>query len=247
MSKEFEIAREFEVDATPQEVWEAVTTGTGGWLWPMEAPEPREGGTGPFGSTVTAWDPPHRYANRVENVEGISEQTLNQLDYTIEPREGGRRAWVRYVHSGILVEDWDNQYDAANRHTDFYLHTLREYLLRFAPRPVAFATFDGPEASQAADALDIVGRALGVADDTAPGARVTARGPESFGSFDAVVDYRNPYFLGLRTGDALIRFFGRNHWGYPVGISVHDFAPDADPKANEAAWQGWLNGVFSQP
>ena len=30
MSKEFEIAREFEVDATPEQVWEAITTGTGG-------------------------------------------------------------------------------------------------------------------------------------------------------------------------------------------------------------------------
>ena len=46
MSKEFEIAREFEVDATPEEVWAAVTTGTGGYLWPMEPPEPRVGGRG---------------------------------------------------------------------------------------------------------------------------------------------------------------------------------------------------------
>lgn len=90
MSKEFEIAREFEVDATPQQVWDAFTAGTGGWLWPMEEPEPREGGKGPFGSTVTVWDPPHRYTNRVENVDGISEQTLNQLDYTVEPRDEGR-------------------------------------------------------------------------------------------------------------------------------------------------------------
>lgn len=247
MSKEFEIAREFEVDATPEQVWEAVTSGTGGWLWPMEAPEPRVGGKGPFGSEVTAWDPPHRYTNRVENVEGISEQTLNQLDYTIEPRDEGRRAWVRYVHSGIFVDDWDNQYDAAGRHTDFYLHTLRQYLTRFEGRPItAFATFDGPEASSAADAFTTVARALGLADDTAEGARVQVEGPEG-ARLDAVVDYRNAYFIGLRTDDALIRFFGRNHWGYPVGVSVHDFAPGADAEADEAAWQGWLNGVFSRP
>ncbi|GGZ47994.1 SRPBCC domain-containing protein [Streptomyces bluensis] len=242
MSKEFEIAREFEVDATPEQVWDAFTSGTGGWLWPMEAPEPREGGTGPFGSDVTVWDPPHRYTNRVENVEGISEQTLNQLDYTIEPRDEGRRAWVRYVHSGIFVDDWDNQYDGASKHTDFYLHTLRQYLTHFAGRPVtAFATFDGPEASKAPDAFAAVGRALGVTEDTPAGTRVTVQGA------DAVVDFRNPYFIGLRTDDALIRFFGRNHWGAPVGVSVHDFAPDADAKADETAWQGWLNGVFSRP
>ena len=56
--REFEIVREFEVDATPEQVWEAVTHGTGGYLWPMDPPEPRIGGAAAFGSTVTAWDPP---------------------------------------------------------------------------------------------------------------------------------------------------------------------------------------------
>ncbi|MBC9724745.1 SRPBCC domain-containing protein [Streptomyces sp. TRM68367] len=244
MSKEFEIAREFEVDATPEQVWEAVTTGSGGWLWPEEFPEePREGAKGPFGSTFTAWDPPRRLTVRSEDV-GMPTQSLNQLDWVVEPRDEGRRAWVRYVHSGIFTDDWDNQYDGASKHTDFYLHTLREYLVHFAPRPVAFATFEGPEASGGADALAVVGRALGLGDDVAEGTRVAARGPEEF---DAVVDFRNPYFIGLRTGDALVRFFGRNHWGGTVGMSVHDFAPGADAEANEAAWQGWLNRVFSQP
>ncbi|MFH9554052.1 SRPBCC domain-containing protein [Streptomyces sp. NPDC051445] len=246
MSKEFEIAREFEVDATPQQVWDAFTAGTGGWLWPMEEPEPHAGGKGPFGSTVTVWDPPHRYTNRVENVDGISEQTLNQLDYTVEPRDDGRRAWVRYVHSGIFVDDWDNQYDAAGRHTDFYLHTLREYLTHFDGRPVAFVTFDGPDASKASGALTAVARALGLADDASEGTSVRGAGPEGR-SLDAVVDFRNPYFVGLRTDNALVRFFGRNHWGYPVGVSVHDFARDADAEANETAWRGWLDAVFSRP
>ncbi len=244
MSKEFEIVREFEVDATPEQVWEAITTGTGGWLWPMDAPEPREGGKGPFGSTITAWDPPHRYTNRVADVEGISQQTLNQLDHTIEPREGGRRAWVRYVHSGIFVDDWDSLYDGADKHTDFYLHTLREYVTRFAPRPVTFATLNGPEASTAPDALATVARALDLRDDATEGTHVEVCGPEGK-LIVAVVDYRNPYFIGLRTDDALIRVFGRNHWGAPVGISVHDFAPDADAKANETAWREWLAEVFA--
>lgn len=62
-----------------------------------------------------------------------------------------------------------------------------------------------------------------------------------------MVDFGNPYFIGLRGDSSLVRFFGRNHWGYPVGVSVHDFAPDADAEANETAWRGWLDAVFSRP
>ncbi|WP_329247331.1 SRPBCC domain-containing protein [Streptomyces sp. NBC_01478] len=241
MSKEFEIVYEFEVAATPQQVWDAVTSGTGGWLWPMEFDGEKR--VGPFGSTLTTFDPPHRITARTEDV-GFPTQSLNQIDETIEPRDDGRRAWVRYVHSGIFTDDWDNQYDGARKHNAFYMHTLREYVVHFAGRPVAFATLDGPDASTAADAFGVVGRALGLADDTEQGTRVRARGPEGQ-LLDAVLDFRDPYFIGLRTDSALIRFFGRNHWGAPVGISVHDFAPDADAKTNELAWRNWLDGAFA--
>ncbi len=241
MSKEFEIVYEFEVDATPGEVWDAITSGTGGWLWPMEFDA--EKWVGPFGSTLTNFDPPHRLTARTEDV-GFPIQSLNQIDETIEPRDDGRRAWVRYVHSGIFTDDWDNQYDGASKHNAFYLHTLREYVTHFAGRPVAFATLNGPDASTAPDALEVAARALGLADDTAEGAQVQARGPEGQ-LLDAVLDFRSPYFIGLRTDGALIRVFGRNHWGAPVGISVHDFAADADAETNERAWQNWLDGVFA--
>ncbi|GAQ54908.1 hypothetical protein [Streptomyces acidiscabies] len=238
--KEFEIVREFEVDATPEQVWEAVTQNSGAYLWPMEAPEPRVGGSGPFGSTVTAWEPPYRYTNVSEDV-GMAVQSRNQLDYTVESRDEGRRAWVRYVHSGIFVDDWENQYDGAGRHTDFYLHTLREYLTHFAPRAVAFSSAEGSAASATPDALALVARELGVGEVV--GERVAVRGPREF---EAVLDYRTPEFIGLRTEQALVRVFGRGRWGAPVGISVHDFGEGADPKAAEAGWQGWLDGVFGE-
>lgn len=242
MGKEFEIIREFEVEAAPEEVWEAITTGTGGWLWPMEF-EPKEGGAGPFGSIVTVWDPPHRFVSRAESPEGVP-QTFNQLDELIEPREGGG-SWVRYVHSGIFVDDWENQYDGADKHTDFYLHTLRQYLVHFTGRPVTFATVDGPAAAGAPDALEVAGRALGLDLRAAQGDTVRVRLPGADVPAEAVLDYRDPYFIGLRTDQAMYRVFGRNHFGATVGVAVHDFAPGADAEGTAAEWTRWLERVYA--
>jgi hypothetical protein len=246
MGKEFEIVREYEVAATPEQVWDAVTTGTGGWLWPMEF-EPRVGGTAAGIGVITAWDPPHRLTTRVEDPDGIQglPQTLNQLDHLIEPREGGRAAWVRYVHSGIFTGDWDDQYDGANRHTDFYLHTLRQYLLHFTGLPATHSDVQGPEASTKRGSFAAVGRALGV-DGAAVGDTVRVDLPGA-GPADAVLDYRDEHFLGLRTGDAMYRFFGRDAWGAPVGIALHRFAPDAPASQEQTrqAWSTWLDGLYS--
>ncbi len=82
MAQEFEICKENELPATPEQVWEAVATGPGNlrWLFPMEI-EPRVGGAVSRGpSTVTAWDPPWRFACRYESEEGLSAV----LEYLIE-------------------------------------------------------------------------------------------------------------------------------------------------------------------
>lgn len=241
--KPFEVAREFEVGAAPQQVWDAVTQGAAGWLWPMEY-EPKEGGNGPFRSVLTVWNPPRRLTVRSDDPAALPPgQPLNQLDWAIEPRDGGSRARVRYTHSGIFTEHWDEQYDACDKHTDFYLHTLRQYVTYFAGRPAAFATLDAPAASANGEALTAVGRALDLPADATAGARVRVQGPAGQ-TLDAVLDYRNTHFLGLRTDDALYRFFGRGRWGAPLGVSVHDFAPEADAVRNEIEWGDWLARIF---
>jgi hypothetical protein len=60
------------------------------------------------------------------------------------------------------------------------------------------------------------------------------------------VDFSNEHFLGLRTGDALYRFFGRNAFGAPVGMTVHDFSGSGDPAATAKAWDGFLTKVYAQ-
>jgi hypothetical protein len=243
MGKEFEIRREIVMHTTPQEAWDAVTTATGAWLWPMEY-EPRTGGAAAFGGTVTVWDPPHHLASRVEGPEGW----FNQVETVVEGRAEGK-TYLRWVHSGIFTDDWDNQYDGANQHTDFYLHTLEQYLLHFSRRPVTYASADGPAASNAPDGFAVLRNALGLTDATAQGDTVRVDLPGT-GPVDAVVDYLHPHFLGLRTADAMYRFFGRNAFGAPVGIAVHSFAggTSTDGVADDAtgqAWQSWVNGVYA--
>ena len=115
MTKEFECTREVVLPADPDRVFEAVSTvaGVTAWLFPTPVPGPDE---------AVTWDPPHRFRVRMEQGEWF-----NALEYTIEGMEGGK-AVLRYVHSGVFMDDWDTQYDAVQQHTDFYLNTLGLYL-----------------------------------------------------------------------------------------------------------------------
>lgn len=237
MGRPFEIRREFVVQTTPEDFWDAITNATGAWLWPMEF-EPREGGRAAFGGVVTVWDPPRHLVSRMDGADGW----FNQVEDHIEDRGDGK-VFIRYVHSGIFTDDWDNQYDGAGQHTDFYLHTLEQYLLHFNRRPVTYVSADGPEASKAPDGFAAVRRALGLPDGVTQGDTVRVDLP-GVGPVDAVVDYEQRNFLGLRTADAMYRVFGRNAFGAPVGIVVHLFTDDADRAATEGAWQSWLTDVY---
>jgi hypothetical protein len=230
MGKDFEIRREVELPATPEAVWEAVATGPGtaSWLFP-EDPGP---------DSKVEDDRPHRFAVRTEGPDGF-----NAVEFVIEGRDGGTTV-LRYVHSGVFDEEgWDTQYDAVNQHTDFYLHTLGQYLEHFSPRT---ATYVGggpgglmaPEASMAPDAFEKLKQALGA---TSEGDRVRVPNDD----VDGVVDYQRGNFLGIRSDEALYRFFGRNAFGGPVGMSIHHFGDDVDAEATGASWTAWLESVYA--
>jgi hypothetical protein len=243
MSREFEITREIDLPAGPRDVWTAITADTAAWQFPtgMEIPA----GTTPSpDAPVTTWDPPKRLVIRMESPDG----TFNALDYSIEARAGGT-AHLRYVHSGILADEWEDQYDAIDGHTDFYLHTLAQYLEHFNGRPATYvgqpsSGIEGPEAAGAADAMETLRSALGIGQDAAVGEAVHAQLGDA-GPLDGVIDYATPQFLGVRTDDSLYRFFGRNHFGSVVGMSAHVFRDDADAVGAEAALKRWLASVYA--
>ena len=228
MGKQFEIEREVVLPATPEQVFAAVTTGTANWMFPTPEPAPGD-------PAVKVWEPPHHVLLRQE-----SDDWFNALEFIIEAREGGT-ATLRYVHSGVFTDDWDTQYDGASKHTDFYHHTLAQYLRYFPGRAAVYVGTSGPAASSTPDGVEKVKQALGVSQE---GQTVRLDVP-GLDPADAVVDYLNPYFIGLRTDDALHRVFGRNHFGATVDTTHHLFDQNVDKNKTEQAWQSWLNGVFA--
>lgn len=245
MAEKFEMCRDNELPATPEQVWAAVATGPGnlGWVFPMEI-EPWEGGVVSRGPcTVTVWDPPRKFACRLDRDDGFS----HVLEYHLKARDGGTtvlRTAIHRVHTGTVDDVWKTSVAATGEYTDFYHHTLEQYLRYFTGRPATFVQASGPAAATEENAFTMLRRGLGLSDDVAQGNQVRLT-PTGLDPLDAVVDYSTPHFIGLRTADGLYRFFGGNAWGMPVGLSLHLFADGVDQDKTEHAWRVWLDAVFA--
>jgi hypothetical protein len=229
MFKEFEVRWEGVLPGDRQQVWDALTVYTSGWIWELDY-EPRVGGAErgltSAGGTVTAWDPPRHFQTRAERPDGWH----NALDYTLEPRGDG--TLLRYVHNGVISSDHDTEYDACVQHTAFYIHSMGEYVRHFAGREAAYVSIEPPGSFAA------VCSRLGLRDGAAVGDHVRLA-PE----LEGTIDYLTPAFLGVRTADALVRVYGRDAWNGPVGVALHLFAQDADAARAERTWSEWLNAT----
>lgn len=225
--RKFEIDYDTELPGTPEQVWKAVTEDTPAWMFPTdEWPDVR-----------TIEEYPIHLVSRMDGPDGW----FNQLEHVLEPLDGGRSR-LHYVHSGIFADNWDEQYDGANKHTEFYLHTLGQYLRYFEGRPVVFTDVQAPAASRTQDGFERLKGALGLAG-AAEGSAVDLE-LGGVGRLSGEVDFANEHFLGLRTEDTLYRFFGRNAFGAPVGMTVHDFSGHGDSDATAKAWGAFLDKVY---
>ena len=238
MSREFEVIREVDLPAAPDDVWTAITAETAAWQFPTGEPPTGAGRAHQdVGAAAPARDP-----------HGVAGRHLQRPRLRDRGPRGGT-AHLRYVHTGILADEWEDQYDAIGSHTDFYLHTLGQYLEHFKGRKVTYVGqpsdgINGPAAAGAPDAMDTLRAALGLSPDAGVGATVHASLGDA-GTLDGVVDYSTPVFLGVRADDGLYRFFGRNHFpGGVVGMSAHVFVDGVDAAASEAALKAWLDGVY---
>ncbi|MEU1631094.1 SRPBCC domain-containing protein [Streptomyces sp. NPDC020096] len=134
MSHEFGVNEQIALDATPEQVWEAIATGPGVGSWPIGRPEiePREGGVNRFTmmgftnqSTITTYEPGQHFAHRSE--ADPENGTLVAFEYLIEGREGGSTV-LRFVHSGVLGDDRAKEHDTLRAGDGMYLRKMATYL-----------------------------------------------------------------------------------------------------------------------
>ncbi|HEX6332194.1 MAG TPA: SRPBCC domain-containing protein [Actinomycetota bacterium] len=249
MGKPFELEHEIEVDATPEEVWEAIATGPGvdAWFMGRNEIEPREGGTtrmklwggGIEEATVTAWEPPTRFANRTpEGPDGA----FHAFEYLVEGREKGSTV-VRWVHSGFLGENWEAEYEGLSEGDPMYFDKLRVYLTHFRGRTATPVNVFGPVVPDRDQAWQTYHRGLGLPGPASLNDEVHLT-PAGLPELRGVVDWVSRDFLGVRTDDGIYRFMHISVFGGPTGVGHHLFAPGLDQAEAERAWTDWLNGLF---
>ncbi|WP_181781208.1 SRPBCC family protein [Pseudonocardia pini] len=212
MSTPFEIRREIALPIAPQEVWRAIATreGQAGWFMTLEGDDAE--------AEIVA-DPPHRLEQRFGT---------QAIEYVLESAEGGTTV-LRFVHSGMLEEEWGDEFETmTGLGWDLYLFTLGEYLRHFPGTPATYVEAEAPSTPEAWK------RILAALGDPAVGD--TVRTPVGTG----IVDRRVERYLGFRTEHALVRFHERSLIGMPVAVGHHEYAPGADTSTLTDTWTAWL-------
>jgi uncharacterized protein YndB with AHSA1/START domain len=251
------VQAEVEVPGTPEAVWDAIATGPGisSWFVPTDV-EGRVGGKavshfGPGNSmdsiaTITAWEPPHRFA--AETTQGPGPVAT---EWIVEARGGGTCV-VRVVHSWFAsTDDWDDQFEGHTYGWVAFFRILHLYLLHFSGQRGAAFQLMGVAPEPKAAAWDALVGPLGLAG-VAVGDRVRtlAGAPPLAGIVERAGEPAWPEELLVRL-DAPAP--GLAHLvPHPMGGKVYltirfflygDQAPQS-AAPTEAAWQAWMDERF---
>ena len=128
-----------DIDATLEEVWQALTTGEGiaRWFAPHAAVTPGEGGSVSIGwdpkemwdTPITVWEPMRRMQTASEMPSKDGGVVRLAVDYYVDVQGG--RVRVRLVHSGFDDSDsWDGYIDGLDAGWSFFLFNLKHALER---------------------------------------------------------------------------------------------------------------------
>jgi len=128
-----------DIDATLDEVWQALTTGEGiaRWFAPHAAVTPGDGGSVSIGwdpkemwsQPITVWEPMRRMQTASEMPSADGRVVRLAVDYYLEAQGG--RVRVRLVHSGFDDSgSWDDYIDGLDAGWTFFLFNLKHALER---------------------------------------------------------------------------------------------------------------------
>lgn len=233
MGHAFEEVNEVEMAVTPEQVWEAIATGPGIDSWFMGHNEVEAGVavTGAFGGYeprhgVTAWEPGKHLAYGGEREP---DGRFMAYEFLIEGRDRGTTV-LRMVVDGFLPgDDWQDEFEAMLAGGTMFWRTLVEYLEHFAGRAARPVTAFGPQVSDWPAVWAALHRRLGLASPPRRGDAADVDGTPG------VVYYANAQTVGIRTSDAMYRFFQ----GLPgTVIAMHHVF--ADDRRDESTWSAWL-------
>ena len=209
-----------ELDASPEDVFRAVTVGTeiAKWL----APEARA--TAPDGEKkgsiwiswgegmsveheIDIFDPP----KRIRHPSGKNGETKAPLyaEWSIEARAGGKTV-LRLVHSGFSASaDWDNELEAHARGWKLMLQNLRQYFARHPHQPAVHLPFMSQPEFPHGSIWQTLLRTLGFSAPPKVGDQfrfTTPKGDVLTGVVDFVTDTRILALVVREYDDALLRF-----------------------------------------
>lgn len=243
---EFEIHEEIALAATPEQVWDAIATGPGldSWFMGHSEIEPRVGGTNRLEmsgyaqeTTITAWEPGSRLAYRGDDQDG----TFAAFEFLIEGRDGGSSV-LRCVHSGLLADDWAEQYDGIKLGDSTRLRKLATYLAHFPGRTARFALLlFGPAVPDDAKVWSTFAGPLSV-DEITEGARVRLSVPGLRDVTGTVEFLSAPRCVGVRTPNGILMVF--KGFRDALFLEYHSFSDDEDERGSTAAYQSWLDRAF---
>lgn len=249
MPHEFELTFDTDIEATPEQVWEAITNGPGvdSWFMGSTEIEPREGGATRFTmggysaqGKVISWEPAKRFAYRSDaNPDG----TFMAFEYLIEARDQGTTV-LRMVHSGFLGDDWEEEYDALKSGDPVYLAKLAAYLKHFPGRTSTANVFElGPQDSDRDQAWTAFLTAFGTAGPVAVGQQVRV-GPDGLDPVAGTVAFvTDRTALGVVTASGLYALMYANRG--TVVVEHHCFDENVDTAQVENAWKSWLSTTFA--
>ncbi|MFC4942616.1 SRPBCC family protein [Pseudonocardia sp. GCM10023141] len=241
------LEKRVELDATPEQVWEAIATGPGisAWFVPHEIADDgtvtqRFGAGFDATATVTAREEGSRFALAADNPDGMPSQAF---EFLVEGRDGGG-AVLRFVQSGFLDEPgWETEYNSFDTGWDLFFHNLRAYLEHFAGQPVHNVVTVAYTPADRATAWPVLHRALGIDGHPAVGTEITLT-PDGIAPITGVVDAAGAEFLGIRSEHGLHRIGAEGDAGCGVSAYHYFYGEPVDVDALTAAWQGWLERLF---